>query len=324
VNRRSLLVILGCLALLALAVCVRLLVGSGNLSFPESGAVWDLRLQRVVSGVVVGVCLAVAGVLLQTLLRNPLASPDLLGLSAGAGLAVSITIVIGYHTTGSIAPAWVSAAPATIGSVGTLALVYLLSQRRGFVEPVSLILTGVIVGVMCGAGQDVMGRLLPDGGVAASRLFIGALRDGVDTTNLWGSAAIALAGTSVALGMARWLDASVMSDDEALSVGVPVRTVRLVLFGIAGVLTAVSVSLAGPIGFVGLIVPHAVRLTAGPSHVPLLLGSAIAGAALVVGADAGVKSLVLPSGRLPLGVITAAIGGPVFLILLRRVLREGA
>ena len=317
-------VILGCLLVLGSAVLLRVLVGGDSLGLPESDAIWSLRLQRVASGVIVGTCLAVAGVLLQTLLRNPLASPDLLGLSAGAGLAVSVTIVVGYWATGDIAPAWISALPASVGAIGTLALVYALSQRRGFVEPVSLILTGVIVGVMCGAGQDVVGRLLPDGGVAASRLFVGSLRDGIEPGRLAWSGAMALAGTSAAIMMARWLDASSMSDDEARSVGVPIRRVRLALFAVAGILTAVSISLAGPIGFVGLVVPHAVRLLAGPAHRTLLIGAAIAGAALVVAADAGVKSLVLASGRLPLGVVTAAIGGPVFLVLLRGVLRDSA
>ncbi len=314
-SRRAALTLAGLLALLAIAALLRLLVGDWR--WP-SGEILDLRLHRVVSAAVVGAALAAAGVMLQSLLRNPLASPDLLGLASGAGLAVMLATYARFASGSSILPAAVTAAAALAGSLATLALVYVLSQRRGFLEPVSLVLVGVIVSIMCGAATMFVAQLMPDRGFGVARWTIGALDDSVPWARLLMIAAVTLAGVAVGAFCGRSMDAASLSEDEARSVGVPLGALRLTLFATAGVLTAGAVVLAGPIGFVGLVCPHVVRLLAGPGHTPLILGAAMAGAVLMLAADTGVKALDLPTGRMPIGIITALVGGPVFIALLRR------
>ena len=320
---RALLTLIIAVAALAVACLLRLAVGGDGLALPTADIVWELRGIRVVSGLVVGASLGIAGVMLQALLRNPLASPDLLGLSAGSGLAVSIAMYLAWKRDGLIvAGGWLEL-PALVGAMAALAGVYLLAQRRARLEPISLILVGVIVGVMCAAGSVFVQHLLPDRGVAAGRWMMGALRDDVTWPRLAvGGTAV---GASLVLGL--WLspamDRLATSEEEARALGARVGLVRVVLFVASGVLTAVSVALAGPIGFVGLVCPHLVRMAAGPRHGVVIVGAAIAGGALVVGADAGVKAAMLDAGRMPIGVVTAMVGGPVFLWLLIGSRRRG-
>ena len=309
------------LAVLAAVACLlRLAVGGEGLAFAGDPAVAELRWLRVVSGLGVGASLAVAGVMLQALLRNPLASPDLLGLSAGAGLAVMLTAYAGYLATGAIVPTSAGVLPALAGSFAALAIVYALSQRRGFVDPVTLILVGVIVGIVFGSAAAVVRSLLPDGGFQASRLLLGRLSDDTPWPVAWLGLGAAGLGVGVAARLGPAMDAASMGDDEAASVGVSVPALRAWLFVSAGVLTAVSVVVAGPIGFVGLVVPHAARMVLGPSHRLLAAASALLGGAVVVAADALVRSIDLPTGRLPVGVVTALVGGPVFVLMLRSML----
>jgi len=181
-----------------------------------------------------------------------------------------------------------------------------------------LILVGVIVGVVCGAATIFLGHLMPDGGYAVSRWTIGSLSDDTPRIALLTTSLLAAVCLTVGLAFGRAMDVAALGDDEAQTAGVPIARLRLVLFILAGALTANAVVLAGPIGFVGLVCPHIVRLLAGVTHRPLLIGSALAGATLVIGADAAVKSVNLASGRMPIGVITALVGGPVFILLLRR------
>ncbi|MEM1071819.1 MAG: iron ABC transporter permease [Planctomycetota bacterium] len=307
---------------LAAAAMLRLLVGGERFGFASDAAIAELRWLRVVLGVGVGAGLAQAGVMLQALLRNPLASPDLLGLSAGAGLAVMLTAYIGYIATGAIAPIAVNPLPAVAGSCGALAIVYAFSQRRGFLDPLTLILVGVIVGILLGSASSVVRQLLPDGGFQASRLVLGRLSDDTPWWLAWLGIACATAGTAVGVRLGPAMDAASMSDDEAASVGVRVRPLRIWLFTTAGTLTAVTVVIAGPIGFVGLVVPHAARMLLGPAHRPLSVAAPILGAAVVVAGDALVRTVELPSGRLPLGVVTSLVGGPIFLLMLRSMLRR--
>lgn len=309
----------------------------GVLAWPESSEVWDLRGSRVVVGAIVGVALAVAGVVLQCLLRNPLASPEVLGLSSGASLAVMASIYlagIGWmapvlaamgvnsdpSAAAGLAPIAWQAGPALAGALLSLAVVYALSQRRGAIDPAGLVLVGVVVSIMCGAGVMLLQHLMPGRGFGNQRLLVGTLSD--DTT--WTQAAVVGAVTLGAAALA-WrqgpaMDASYLGDDEAASVGVRLARLRATMFVASGVLAASAVLLAGPVSFVGLICPHVVRLMAGPaaSARVMIVGASLAGVCLVVGADALIKAVNLSSGRLPLGVLTALAGGLVFIILLRR------
>lgn len=307
-------------ALLALAAAagLRLLVGSGDgLAFPASADVLELRLLRLASGGAVGAALAIAGVFLQCLLRNPIASPDVLGLASGAGLGVTALAYAGIAAGFAAAPGPGPASVAALaGAAAALALVLLFGRRRGRLDPLALILVGVVIGVIASAGTVFLQHLMPDRGLLWSRWLVGSLSD--EAT--WAQAgaawlAIAIAG-GLGLRLAPAMDASSLGDDEARSVGVRLHRLRLALFLGAGVLTAASVILAGPVAFVGLIAPHLVRLAAGPTHRLLVPAAAAAGAAIVILADALVKSIDLGAGRMPLGVITSILGGPLFVWML--------
>lgn len=306
--------------LLVLAIVLRLMVGGERLGFPalDEGVFWRLRADRAILGIIVGAGLGVAGAMLQALMRNPLASPDLLGLASGAGLGVLVSFGVGAIGGQVGVAALGTGGPAIVGSLGVLALVYALSQHRGFVDPVPLILVGVMVSIICSAGSLLIQSLLPDRGLSAARWVLGALRDDVAGGQAALVGGLTLLGTIWGARLGPAMDASALSDDEAIAVGLSLGRLRATLFLLAGLMTAGSVVLAGPIGFVGLVCPHVVRLCAGPSHRVLVVGSAIAGAALVVLADALVKSIEAPTGRLPIGVLTTILGGPLFLVLLRR------
>lgn len=324
VSRRGWYCTLALFAVLAGVVVIRLLVDRQGLRWPESGEIWQLRANRVWAALIVGAALAVSGVLLQSLLRNPLASPDLLGLAAGAGLAVMLTRFLAGRAAFSGAAVGVADPTAALaGSMAALGLVYALSQRRGLIEPVSLILVGVIISILAGALSLLVANFMPDGGIGAMRWMMGVLAD-APASSLRLAGAVTAVGIGAALWMARAMDAAALGDDEARSVGVPLSALRAGMFVTAGVLTGAAIVLSGPIGFVGLVCPHLVRLLVGPTHMPLIIGSALVGAALIIGADAavGLVHAADPSkSRLPIGVLTALIGGPVFIVLLRRTLR---
>jgi iron complex transport system permease protein len=301
-------------------VLLRLLIGSGgHLSWPGDPSVLDLRAGRAACGAIVGAALGLAGLLLQSLLRNPLASPDILGIASGASLAVTISIVLGGGAGGAVA-LW-HAGPALAGAGLTLLVIYTLSQRRGRVDPARLVLVGVMIALMCSAGISLVQHLSPDPSARSSmaRLLNGGLSDDVSPRQLALAAAVVLGALALAVGRAPAMDAASMSEDEARSVGVRLGALRIELLAASGALTAAAVTIAGPIGFIGLVAPHAVRLSAGvgAGHRALALGSALAGAALVVGADSLVRALELGAGRLPLGVVTSILGGAAFIALLR-------
>ncbi len=311
-TRRQSLTILGLLIACAIVILLRLLVGSGSWGFSADETIRTLRVQRVVTGSLVGASLGLGGALLQSLLRNPLASPDLMGLSAGAGFAVTLQTWLMGTAIGAAA----AAAPALLGAMGVLLFVWVLSQRRGLIDPVSMILVGVIVSVILGAATLLVASMMPDRGFSISRWMMGTLREQVDPGTLLVCTIGATGVLFWSLANARSFDVMALGEDEARSLGVRIGQVRFGQFVGAGLLTAISIVLAGPIGFVGLVCPHLVRLLAGPSHRTLLLGSAICGAALVVGADTFVRAVPSGAGRIPIGVVTALIGGPMFLLML--------
>lgn len=314
--------LLGLLGLVAFAAAgLRLMVGGDGLAFPSEPIIWELRGRRLLIGAVVGASLGLSGVLLQGLLRNPLASPDLVGATSGASLGVMLSYWLGGIAGGGSIALLGEAGPALVGALLALAIVGLLGQRRGLMEPISLILVGVIVSLVCAAGVVLLQQQMPDRGFIAGRWSLGVLSDDTPSLHLLGAAGLLALALAWAVRAGPVMDAASMSDDEATSVGVRLGRLRAAQFALGGGLAAGSVVLAGPIGFVGLVCPHAVRLLIGPAHRSLAIGSAIAGATLVVLADALVKAIDLGGGRLPIGVLTTIIGGPVFIVMLRRTLR---
>lgn len=317
--RRTSLGLAALAAAAVLACLLRLLVGGHALAWPESSAILDLRVHRVLTGAAVGAGLALAGVLLQSLLRNPLAAPDLLGLSAGAGLAVTLNSLM----TGAAMGVAASAPPAFVGAAVVLALVWFISQRGGLIDPVTMILVGVILSVLLASATALVRTQLPDQGQSAARWMMGAISDDAAGSVVAGVWLVTAVVGGVSLWMAPTFDAASLGEDEARASGVPIGVVRSVQLIGAGVLTAGTIVLAGPVGFVGLVCPHAARLLLGPSHRGLIVGSILAGVALVVGADAAVKAFPGAAGRVPVGIVTSLIGGPVFLVMLLRARRQG-
>ena len=322
-DRRRQLVGFAVLLLAAAAVsALRILIdrsldGDVTLAPPEPEYAW-VRWTALAVGASVGAGLATSGVLLQALLRNPLASPFILGISAGAGLGVMAALyaahVLGFRGAGP----GTDMLPAMIGALAVLATVYALAQRRGWLDPVSLVLVGVIVSAICGALIMLLQHLVPTGlHGEITRWMMGRIPESVPGATLALAGGLSIGGVAIAAYMGRAMDAATLSDDEARSVGLALGRLRLWMFALAGALTAGAVALCGPIAFVGLIAPHATRLILGPRHRRLVLGSALAGVLLVVGADVVRQAIDLGGGRMPIGVFTALIGGPAFIWLLR-------
>lgn len=272
--------------------------------------VWNLRLPRVLLAALVGMNLAIAGAILQSVTRNPLADPHLLGLSAGGALAV----VLALHLTPALA---ISHLPplAFGGSLFGAAIVYVLAWRGG-VSPSRLILAGVAVGSLFGA--------VTTGLLLSSNLTIQAVMSwlaGGLYARSWPHVRILApywaAGSLVALLMARQLDVLALGDEPAAVLGVRVQRQRALLTGLAALLTGSAVAVAGLIGFVGLVAPHLARMVVGSGHRYTLPLAALIGGILLVGADILARTVAAPR-ELPVGVVTAAIGAPPFVYLLRR------
>ena len=321
-SRRQVGTLLALMGLTAVACLLRYTIdrdpmtGALSLAFPASDYA-AYRFTSLAVGLIVGMALATSGVLLQALLRNPLAEPFILGLSNGAGLGVMIALYFAYQTGGTADPSATRTLPAVAGSLVTLALVYSLGQRRGVLDPISLVLIGVIISAVCGVAIVFLQHLLPTGVRSQfTSWLMGLIPEAIAKRPLILAALVTVFGLVVGVCMGRAMDAATLGDDEARSVGLAVGPLRASLFVLAGVLAAMTVALAGPIGFVGLIAPHVARLMMGPKHGPLVIGAALAGAVLVVGSDVLRQAIDVGTGRMPIGIFTALIGGPTFIWLL--------
>jgi iron complex transport system permease protein len=311
------------LVLIVAAICLlRFLIdrhpttGEISIAWPEASYA-SYRLTALAAGAVVGVSLAIAGVLLQALLRNPLAEPFILGLSSGAGLGVMIAMYVGHVTQSAMLTTGANTLPAILGALLTLGVVYALGQSRGWLDPVSLVLIGVVVSTICGAGIMFFQHLVPTGlrGQFTTWLM-GHIPESIDGQTLGIAAAVASIGLIAGACLGRAMDAATLGDDEARSIGLSIGPVRVIVFILAGVLAAISVALAGPIGFVGLVAPHVGRLLLGPRHGVLVVGAAMLGIVMVVGSDIARQAIDVGAGRMPIGIFTAILGGPVFIWLL--------
>jgi iron complex transport system permease protein len=317
VPRRPAITLLALAILAAAAITLRLAL-STHRSLDFDPATFDIRLHRVLIAAAVGSSLALGGVFLQALLRNPLASPDLIGASAGATLAVTISTALAASLAARASIGFWQGPAAIAGSLVMLALVYSLSRRRGSIDPVSLVLIGVVTSIVAGAATMLITQTLPDQGLSISRWALGGINEEAPRRLVIAVLALAALATIAGVALARAIDIAALPDDEARSLGVNLPRLRLILFLLSGTLTAGAVVLAGPVSFVGLVCPHIVRLAAGPRTRPLVIGSALAGIALITAADIGARIIDLGSGRLPIGIFTALLGGPVFIYLLRR------
>jgi iron complex transport system permease protein len=311
---------LGAATVLVGAACS--LVGVTSLS-DVNEFIWRLRLLRLGAAATVGAGLAVAGMALQGLLRNPLADPYVLGVSSGAGLGVLVGLALADWR---VLPGWLGMpALAFVGAALTCAVVYGIAQRRGRLDPYVLLLSGVIVNTFNGA--IMLGFYLFVKPYVVSDFIVwamGNLTDRVPPNVLPLAAGLVVLGWASVVFRGAHFNALGLGDEVAASSGVAVHRLRVETFLVVSLMTAAAVALAGPVGFMGLIAPHVCRLIVGPDHRLLAVVSGFAGAMFLMVADTFCRTTGEWFGLsdIPVGVVTALCGGPFFIYLLRRRGRE--
>lgn len=320
-------------ALIVVALVVSVMLGQYSLSPTQIGQLlaagpstdsapaailWGVRLPRIALAVCVGAGLAVAGTLMQALFTNPLAEPGVIGVSSGAAVGAALAIVTGVsHLSTLTVPA-----AAFLTGIATTLLVYRLARSRGQARAVALVLTGVAVNAVAGAIISAAVYAAP----TTARDQIVFWQMGSLNAATWSQVAavapVCLIGLVAAVGLAPRLDVLALGERSARQVGLNTGRLRLVVVVVTALLTAAAVAFAGIITFVGLIVPHVLRLIVGPRNRTLVPLAAVGGALLVSVADLAARTLI-PFSDLPIGIFTALVGGPTFFVLLRRALARG-
>jgi iron complex transport system permease protein len=329
----SLLVVLS----LALLVMVVLAAGSGQVAIPPlevlgsflhgigidlgplpshpqgDNALWAVRFPRVALAVLVGACLAVAGALLQGVFGNPLAEPAVVGVSSGAAVGACTVIVLGVSVLGNLT----IAVAAFVGGLVTTLLVYALARSGGRTEVVTLVLTGIAVNAFA-FGVIAFLTYVADPQAREQIVFwqLGSL-NGATGSAVAAVLPLAVIGLALAALVAGRLDLLALGEAPARHLGVHVERLRLVVVVAVALLVGAGVAFAGIVGFVGLVVPHVIRMVAGPAHKLLVAASAVGGALVLVSADLLARTAV-ENAELPLGMLTSLVGGPFFFWLLRR------
>lgn len=275
--------------------------------------VWNFRVPRVVLAALVGAGLAVSGVVLQAVVANPLADPYVIGVSSGASLGAVLVITLAGGALGGLG---VSGA-AFLGAIAAVVLVFLLGQRRGRLAPTRLVLSGVAVGyVFLAATSYLQLQATPTELRQVVFWLLGSV-SGAQWGQLPVVTTVVVAVTAVLSLFGRRLNALLAGDESATALGVDVNRLRAVLLLLAALLTGTVIAVAGGIGFVGLMIPHLVRLTSGADHRRLLPRAALVGAVYLVVVDLLSRTVNSPN-ELPIGILTALFGAPFFLWLLRR------
>ncbi|WP_115862674.1 FecCD family ABC transporter permease [Halorussus litoreus] len=343
VDRSLATVVLGSLAIVAVGGLVQVSFGSYSMTLPEvwaavfdpavlldprawesfllgtempevsrdASVVWNLRIPRVVVGILAGANLAVSGAIFQAITRNELASPYVLGVSSGAGLAVLLTLVV-FSGAAAFLPLFAAA-----GGAIAFMLVYAIAWKGG-TSPVRLVLAGVIVGTVFNSLQTGLFFFAEDLAVVQSAI---AWTTGSLTGTDWEQVRLALPWTMIAVVLSvagsRQLNVLLLGESTAKSLGMSVERVRFGLASVAVLAASAAIAVAGIVGFVGLVVPHMVRYLVGSDYRRLVVGCAFAGPALMVAADVGGRLLLYPI-QLPVGIVTGVLGGPYFLYMMRK------
>ncbi len=302
----------------ALAILAHRLLGVGSVSWPAPAEtiVWELRLPRVLAGMVVGAGLASSGAVFQAMLRNPMADPYLIGTAAGASLGAVAALLLPALLPVAVT-AWLGIGAvqvlAFVGGLGAVLLVFTVARGRMGTPVVTLLLAGYAVSSLLSAGVALLMFVAGDRLAAVVSWLLGSL-GGASWSRL--ALAAPLIGLSFVLLLVRWrsLNALLLGEPHAASLGVDVEREKRRLTALAALATSAGVAISGTIGFVGLVVPHLLRLAFGPDHRLLLPASMLYGAVLLVLADTGARL----AGGIPVGIVTALIGAPFFIWLLRR------
>ncbi len=318
-----------CLALLVVVMFACSLVGTQKVSLgavfagpgdrPGTNTDYDIfvrvRIPRIILAALVGAALAASGVVLQAILRNPLAEPYILGISSGAALGVITAVMLGLSWR------FLGGSPlaimAFVFALGTVWLVWLIGHLAGGSGVTSLLLAGVVVNAFFSAVIMLLTSIIDSQQLRSTIFWLMGNITEKDFHTLLLSAIFITAGIAGLFAICQKLNVLTFGRQEAQSLGVNPRAVTLAAFMLASFITAIAVGLSGLVGFVGLVVPHSVRLAFGPDHRQLLPTSALVGAAFVVVCDTVARTIIAPA-QLPVGVITAIVGGPLFLVLLAR------
>lgn len=280
-----------------------------------------IRLPRLALAGVVGAALALCGAVMQGIFRNPLAEPGIIGVSSGAALGAVVAILAGGSLGAGYLAAFSIPLAAFVGALIATSAVYLTARHEGRTEVVTLVLCGIAVSAIAGAGVGMAQFVADDEELRSIVFWTLGSASGARGRDLLVILPLVVVGTVVALRLAAALNLLVLGEREARYLGISTEQVRGTLIVVCALVTGAAVAVAGIIGFVGLVVPHLIRLAFGPDHELLLPASTIGGAALLLLADLAARTVAAPA-ELPLGVVTALIGGPFFFWLLRRTRRQ--
>lgn len=330
------LLVLGLVLGLAIAVVTAVAVGSVTISFAtvvrimieqlhpgsiiptwtptEAQIVWDFRLPRALLGVIVGAALAVSGATLQAMVRNPLADPYIFGVSSGASVGAVAVLTLGTAFVGGLS----LSLAAFVGALIAMAIVYLMAQQQGRTTPMRLVLAGVALNYVLSAVTSylVLRASGPNQGVTAVLTWLAGSLGSAEWANLGLPGFVVFTVTGVLLLQARALNALLAGEETATGLGIDVERFRIRLFVMTSLLVGVVVAISGAIGFVGLMIPHIVRMIVGSDHRRVLPVAALLGSIYLVLVDLIARTIIAPQ-ELPVGMVTAAFGGPFFLWLLR-------
>lgn len=328
------LVIAALILLLAVSVLVSIVIGPTGVGLPDLIAYLGgdaqtldrqnliileaVRLPRTGMGLLIGAALGVSGAMMQGLFRNPLADPGIVGVSSGAALAAVIAIVLGPTVLLPLAALFGNLflpLMAFLGGLGNTFLLYVIATRDGRTSTTALVLSGIAIAALTGAATGMLIFMADDRALRDITFWSLGSLSGANTTKILSILPFVGFVLGIIPFVARGLDALILGDAAAFHMGIPVqRLKRLTILAVAAACGA-TVAVAGSIGFIGIVVPHLLRLAIGPSHRFLLPASALGGAALLLLADTAARTIAAPA-ELPIGIITALLGAPVFLMLL--------
>lgn len=311
-NRKKILILfLILLASIAFGICYgSVKIPLGELFSQANRNILQLRLARILLGLLAGAGLGVSGAVLQAILRNPLAEPYLLGTSSGAGFGAALGIFLGLSA--NFLPL-----AAFIGALLSIILVYNLARQNGRISAQSLILSGVIVAIA------ISGLIVFLVSISSNQALRGILWWLLGSLEIYNFKLLLIVGAIVGLGivpifiLSQDLNAISIGEEEAMHLGIEIETVKKILFVVTALITGALVSITGIIGFVGLIIPHMMRMVVGPNHKILIPATCLAGAAFLISSDTLARSL-FPPIEISIGVITSLVGAPIFIFLLRR------
>jgi len=294
-------------------VLVNRLSGEHSFDVAIDSIVWELRVPRGLLAIIVGAGLALAGVAMQTLVRNPLADPYLLGVSSGASVGATAVITFGVFTAFGL---YALSLGALLGALVATATVYLITMAQGGLTPLRLILTGVVLSAAFSALASFLVFKGPDARAAQGVMFwmLGSVA-GAHWNKLLLPGIVVIGVFAVLLMLSNYLDALAAGPDTAAALGVNVPRLRKVLFFLQALLVGAMVAVAGGIGFVGLVIPHVARMIVGSLHRRLLPVSMLIGSLFVIWVDV-IARIAAPPQEIPLGVVTGVLGAPLFLILM--------